>query len=384
MTANQIYSIINEVAQQSFGSKAISVVDLTSLIAMGDTVLSSSSNKEEFLNTLVDRIGKTIIGTRNYSPQTQNLIIDEMQFGAVIQKTYVEPFDANENTSHDVTDGTDVNLFIVAKPSVTQKLFSVKDTWQFEVTVPDYQMNTAFTSSESMASFINSIYVTLENSLNISLENMVNMTIANFLAEKIADSKATTPTGVNAINLLSEYNTTFSPSTTLTVAKALQDKDFLRFATTQIKLIMSRLQRMSELYNMEGYKRFTPKDKMHVLMLTDFVASVNAYLESDTYHNELVALPNYNEVSYWQGLGTDGEFTNTSAINIETSNGVALNYTGILGVIFDEDAMGVMVQRRNALSDHSNKYEVTHTWQRCDYGYFNDLSENGVVFFIED
>jgi hypothetical protein len=47
-TVNQIYTLINEVAKQTFGESAVTVTDTSTLVALGDKVLSSDVDTDKF------------------------------------------------------------------------------------------------------------------------------------------------------------------------------------------------------------------------------------------------------------------------------------------------------------------------------------------------
>lgn len=378
---NQIYNIVNDVAKQAWGENAIQAVDLTGVIAMGNKILSSDADKELFMNTLVNRIGKTIISTRPYSGFGRNIIKDTMEYGSVIQKIYIEPFEAEVNESWNIAKGTEVVQGVVTPPEVKQYLFEVKDVYQFTVTIPDYQINTAFTNESTLSAFISAVFVSMETSITLSIDNMINMCIANFIGEKIHYDAQPDNSGVHAVNLLGLYNSAYGLD--LTPEDAIKNQDFLRFAGQQIKIHMKRMESMSTLYNTEQLKRHTPSDYMNVYLLTDYASANATYLESDTFNRELVELPGYTEIPYWQGQGENASFTDVSTINVTTSNGHSVNKPYVIGFIFDREALGVFFNRRKATSFYSPRQEITQYFEKLDMGYFNDLSENGVVFYLE-
>ena len=381
MQVKQIYSIINSAAQQAFGATAVEAQDLTGLIAMGDTVLSSATTKDAFLNVLVDRIAKTIIQSKVYSGKTRKVLMDTFTYGAAIQKTYTEPEEASKNDAWDIKEGDPLGPGTIHLPTVQVKIFENHDTWKYTVCIPDYQMDTAFTSESEMASFITSIYNSIETSMNLALENMVNLCMANFIAEKI-DYQTNEGEGVQAVNLLDAYNTL--TNTGLTVDKCLMDADFLKFAGKEIKRYIDKFENISQIYNTEGYKRFTPKEDMNVLFLSDYAAANATYLESDTYHKELVALPGYDTVNYWQGLGKTGSFADVSTVDLTTSSGKTVKQSGVIGFVFDRDALGVMFDKKKTTSYVDPDKDVTKIWNKATMGYFNDLSENAIVFYIAE
>ena len=378
-TVNQIFNIVNDVAKQTFGEKAISVVDTSTLVALGDAVLKSDENTENFTNTLVDRIGKTVFSTRAYTTDNaEGMVREPFEYGCILQKIYVDLPDAKENNSWEIGKGNYTPTFApVIKPTLKQKLFNKQTTWEIDVTIPDFMLRTAFTSATEMAVLIDAIFTSMENMMQIALENNKNLTRANFIASKLHSNK---PCG--AINLLHLYNTLTSQ--TLTVDACMRDLGFLKWSTQQINLWAKRLSKMSTLFNDEGYKRFTPQSDLIVNVLQDYDSAINSYLQSDTYHNEMTKIASsYSTVPYWQGSGLNYTFEDTSKIDVKIDETTTITETGIIAVLYDRDAMGVTITERRGTTQRNNKDEYTDYFNKATYGYFNDLSENGIVFYVK-
>lgn len=376
---NQIYSIVNSVASQSMGSAAISAVDASSFIALGNSVLSSQNNTDAYLNTLVDRIGKTIFSVRAYQATDRDIVREPFEYGCILQKIYVDMPEARVNNSWNIgSNGYTPEFAPVIKPTVKQKLFNAISTWEVAVTIPDEILKTAFTSETAMAVFIDAIFTAMENMMQLAMENNINITRAAFIARKLNANNT-----CGAINLLANYNHLTAGS--LTVATCLRDLGFLKYASQQIKLWTDRMVKMSTLFNDEqGYKRDTPKDLQVLDVLADFATSLDIYLQASTYHDDLVKMPYYNVVPYWQGSGEGYAFDDTSAVNIKIDANTTVNKSGVLAVLFDHDAMGVTIKDRRATTERNNHDEYTNYYNKANIGYFNDMSENGIVFYIED
>ena len=378
-TVNQIFNIVNDVAKQTFGEKAISVVDTSTLVALGDAVLKSDENTENFTNTLVDRIGRTVFSTRAYTTDNaEGMVREPFEYGCILQKIYVDLPDAKENNSWEIGKGNYTPTFApVIKPTLKQKLFNKQTTWEIDVTIPDFMLRTAFTSATEMAVLIDAIFTSMENMMQIALENNKNLTRANFIASKLHSNK---PCG--AINLLHLYNTLTSQ--TLTVDACMRDLGFLKWSTQQINLWAKRLSKMSTLFNDEGYKRFTPQSDLIVNVLQDYDSAINSYLQSDTYHNEMTKIASsYSTVPYWQGSGLNYTFEDTSKIDVKIDEITTITESGIIAVLYDRDAMGVTITERRGTTQRNNKDEYTDYFNKATYGYFNDLSENGIVFYVK-
>lgn len=378
---NQVYEVVNNIAKVAWGENAIQAVDLTGIIAMGDKIISSSTDTDAFMNALVNRIGRTIISNRKYDGAIKAIRREIFEYGSIMQKIYISPFEAAENKSWSkINAGDAIDLGVISPPDAKQYLFEVKDVYQFNVTLPDYQINTAFTSAENVGAFISAIYVAMDTSIEYAVENLTNAAICNFIAEKIHYQKQEDAVGVHAIDVLALYNEAFELN--LTPEQAIINADFLKFHGRLLKTYIDRMTRISTLYNTSQLKRHTPKDKMQIFILSDYASANETYLESDTFHDELVKLPGYTPVPYWLGSGTGASFEEVSTVNVTTSAGNAVEQKYVTAVIMDYEAVGIMFNRRETKSFYAANQEVTQLYEKMDYGYFNDLSENGIVFYL--
>lgn len=377
-TVAQIYSIINDVSKQAFGEKAVAVVDSGSFVSLGDKVLSSSTDKELFTNTLVDRIGNTVFSVRQYEGKANGMVRHPFEYGCILQKIYIDLPEAKQNNAWEIgkVDYTP-SYAPVIKPTVKQKLFDKIATWELDVTIPDFMLRTAFTNETAMATFIDAIFVAMSNMMEVALEQNANMIRANAIARKLSSVKPCAK-----INLLTQYNTLTNAG--LTVASAMRDTNFLKWASMQIDLWTKRFSNMNSVFNEEGYRRHTPKSEIVLDVLQDFASSVNSFLQSDTYHNEVTALPRYNEVAYWQGAGEAFDFDSVSSINVKLTDQLTVNEKGIVAIAYDYEAMGVTIKERRSTTERNNKDEYTNYYEKANIGSFVDLSEQIIVFYLKE
>lgn len=402
MQETQIFSIVNSAMAQARGVNAVAVTDTSDLVSLGKTMFQEGW-QNDFLSALTDVIGKTIIVNRPYSARVKGIIKDYFTFGAVLRKLDVEPLEAegdqswtwNKTADPDgiggTNDGYQAGIFIIKKPTVTQTLYVNMSVWDFEVTVPDVQLRSAFHSAEEMAAFVDVIMTALNNSITESVDAVARLVYATFAAIRIAETFGTGATGTLAINLLDEYNNKFHLSPPLTADEALGNTDFIKYATNVINLTSKRMQDMSVLYNSQGKKRFTPKENQVLTLNSDFVTAYESYLQADTYHNEMVKLGEYEEVNFWQGSGTAyGDNTDinvlTPAFSIasEAAAEHEVAATGVIGMLTDDRTLGVTVYDRYSAVERDNLKRIAQYKEAANIGFYIDRGENGVVFFIAD
>lgn len=380
-TVNQIYQLVNDSFAEAMGGATMTAKDTGSLVSMGDVVMSSEVNIEQFYKALVDRIGRTAIAIREYTPKDRSVKRDELDWGIVYQKISYKRHDAVANGSWEFSAQADP-FDIEPQTEVVQKLYSKIATWSYEDSVPDYQLYTAFTSPERMGAFISGIYINMRNALAVADENLSNLAVDTYMAGALAGTNA-----AQKRNLLTEYNATLaSTDTPLTVATAMTNPAFIRFCTVQMSNTIANMRKMSQIFNASGIDRFTPEDKLVVEVLQQFASASKAYLQSDTYHKDLVALPRYEEVVYWQAPGKSFAFADVSSINITNAEigATAVSQSGIIAFVHDYDAVASIVRRRRDHSIYNPRAERYNVMLKADAGYMVDMSENGVVFFIAD
>lgn len=397
MEVKQIYTLINSVSGEVLGRTDIVTEDLTGIVDLGKEVFNQSA-VDNYVKSLVNHIGKVIFVNRPYAGKVPSVLMDAWEFGSVLEKISADVPEAEENDTWNLTDGQSYDQDVFHKPTVTAKFFNSKVTFEVPVSITERQVKESFSNAAQLNGFISMIYAAVEKSMTIKADALIMRTINNMIAETVlADAKAFGATAAGdmagadlssastarCVNLLKLYNDKTGASTKLTAAKAITDPDFIRFASYVMGTYADRLQSISTVFNVGGKERFTPKDMLHVVLLSDFAKAAQTYLYSDTFNRGDVLLPQAETVPFWQGSGQNYEFARTGNINIKESGGKAVEISGVLGVMFDRDALGVCNLDRRVTTNYNAKAEFFNNYYKFDAGYFNDTNENFVVFFIE-
>lgn len=384
MEMKQIYEIINTVSQEVLGETALVQEDLGNIVDVGTAVFDNNSF-DKFVRSLVDHIGRVVFVDRVYRGRVPSIVRNGWEYGAVLEKLACKLPEAQENETWELQSGTsyDPNVFIA--PVVTAHFYNKKVTFEIQISIVERQFRSAFSSGSQAASFIAMIFNAIENSMTIKLDALIMRTICNMIGETVYDdfgaNAITGGSGVKAVNVLYLYNQTVAEADALTAANCMQSPAFLRFASNLMKMYKDRLAVESTLFNIDGEPRFTPADRLHFVVLSEFAAGVESYLQSDTFHDEMVALPEYESVPFWQGSGTGYAFTDTGKVYVTTASNHAETVTGVLGVMFDSDAAAVCNMDRRTTSQYNAKGEFTNNFFKMDCQYLNSLQENFVVFF---
>lgn len=370
MNTNQIYALVNSVSAQALGSSAIDAVDAQGLVSLGDTILSSQTNTEAFLNTLVQRIGRTILSYRRYTNKLSDLVVDDFTMGAILQKIKVSMPAAETDPAYSLTNGQSVDHYVVAKPVVHQKLFVTRTPYAFHVTVQRETLREAFLSETALGSFISVIFGEVQNKIELALEDLGRTAIANYMAEIANTSRE--------IKLVTNYNENAATGSTVTAANAMFDNAFLRYAVAQMQLYSKRFTDMSTLYNDGTETRHTPKEDQRLRILSEFATMLETVVDYAAFHDEYVKVKGYTEINYWQSAQDPDEIMINRA-----SDGTETELANIIGILHDRDALGMYKKDTDVLTTPVNAAGMYYnTYWHEKQLWFNDLSENAVIFTL--
>lgn len=384
MQVSQIFKIVNDALKQTDGKLPLLNEDLSNIIDVGNSIFNANSF-DNYVKKLVDRIGKVVFVIRPYSGLAPSIYMDSVIWGSVTQKISSAVPEAVENESYELVNGATYDPNQVNLPDVYVKFFSKYVTFEVDRTITEKQLRSAFTGVAELDGFISMIFNEISKAFTIAIDNLIMRTINSAIADTLykdynSGTEFTGASHTRAVNLLYLYNQRYS--TTLTAAQAVTTPEFVRFASYYMALYSDRLSRVSTLFNVGETQKFTPKEEQHFILLSEFARSADVFLQSDVYHNELTAITKYEVVPYWQGSGDDYAFDSTSAINVISGSGNTITASGILGVMFDRYALGVTNIEQWVNTQYNAKADFINYFYKYKAGYFNDLNENFVVFFV--
>lgn len=366
MTTDQIYSLVNQVSAQALGQQALTANDAASLVSLGNVVLNSTSNTEAFLNTLAQRIGRTIMSFRQYRNRLRDMVLNDFEYGAILQKIAVQMPEAKPDPSYSLVNGASIDQWEVSKPEAVQNLFAKRTPYMFFITIQEETLREAFLSESGMASFIGIVMGEVRNAIEIALENLGRTTIANYIAE------------VDGTARMIDLSTAFTAAGYASAA-SLQNPEFLRFAIQTINNTIDMLQESTVLFNDGTKPRFTPKKDMRIKLSSNFIRAAETVTEYAAFNRQFIETAGvYDRMTFWQAAQTP------DAINVKrASDGTATNVTGLIGVIYDRDALGIYQQRERIATTPVNARGLYYNqfWHERQL-WFNDLSENFVAFKI--
>lgn len=380
MKVTQLKDIVNTVTSEVLGKENVISEDLSNLVDVGNEIIDTD-NVDNYVKKLIDRIGKVIFVNRLYAGGVPSVLMDSWEFGSIVEKISADMPEADENDSWKLENGQEYSQDTFYQPTVSAKFFNSKVTFDVKLSFTTQQVKESFASVNELNAFLSMLETGVKNSMTVKLDSLIMRTINNMTAQTLYKGQA-----MQKVNLLTAYNTETDQK--LTADKALLNKDFLKFASLIIKKYQARITKMSTLFNQGEKARFTNINDLHTVLLSDFADSAEVYLMSDTYHNDTVSLPQHETVPYWQGSGKTYSFSDVSSIKVKINDGTKtakdVSQTGIVGVMFDTNALGVSNLNQRTTTAYNARAEFYTNFYKMDAGYFNDLNENFVVFYIAD
>ena len=388
MQVSQIYAILNDVMLEVTGQNVadegepaayILQEDLSNIVDMGKLVYDNTYWKDNYVKSLINRIGREVFVDRVYEGYAPSVLRDAWEYGSIMSKTRCKIFDAKANPSWNLTAGQTVNQFEFNPPDVTQKFYNSKTAWQIDCSFTDVQLRESFTSAAAMNRFISMIENRIQTSMTIYIDSLIMRTINNFIAEKLYANNG-------VVNVLAEFNATQESS--ITAADAVSNKEFYRYLAYRTDLDIERFRAPSANFNIDSDANvtFTPREYAHFVLLSNFATGMKVYLQSDTYHDNLVTLGSFETVPFWQAQGDAYQLATTSRIDVKlaSDNTHTIDRNYIIGILFDRDALGVLNDNRRVTTSYNANGEYWNNFYKVDTSYFNDLAENAIIYVLGD
>lgn len=385
-TFTDISEIMYSVFEQAVGEAEIDQIDFSDIASLGDYIINSTQDgsNDVIFKALIDRIGKTVIANRLYNGRYSFMAVDPFTYGYILQKIHVSCFVPRESGKYYNGNQPDGDIYAVFNPVINVSLFANSKTWEFAVTITKEQIKSAFTDAKTLTAFINGIYTAMDTSVAKALEDNASATFATWIGEHLAAQaaadQAETPK-VLAINLIQAYHD--ETGTTITPARAWYDADFLRFCTSKFIDVKRMMTNLSIMFNDKGYEKHTPVENNNFVIIGKFADNIKRYMQSDVFNKELVDMPSYTEVDYWQGTGKTGDLESRTTISAKLPSGATIDKSNIIGAMFDDYAVGTTLYERDTVSITNPHRHRTNHFEQCMCGNFIDMSENGVVFYLE-
>lgn len=374
MKVSQIHELLNATTKGLLGETTVLEEDLSNIVDIGNEIFDADK-VDNYVQKLVNRIGKTVFVNRKYNGNVPSIFMDSWEFGSVMQKVTAELPEAEVNESWKLEDKAEYKTDIFYQPEVSAKFYNSKVTFEIPMSFTEIQVKESFTSAGEMNGFLSMLTTAIDNSMTIKMNSLIMKTINNMTAEILAVDDSN-----QSINLADGFD---NETKGLTLETAFTDKDFIRHVAHKLNVYKDRLTNISTLFNGGGKDRFTPRDQLRTVVLSEFASASDVYLNSDVHHNEMTEFTGIETVPFWQGSGTDYSLGETTKINVKASSGATVEQDGIIAVMFDAHSVGVANTDNRVTTNYNPKAEFYTNYYKFDASYFNDLNENFVVFYVD-
>lgn len=386
MKVVQVYEILKTITSEILGESVVVNEDLSNVVDVGKAFENLENGYDNYVRRLHDVVGRMVFVNRIKPSRIPSVTRDGWEYGAILEKIRIEMPDAEINESWTLEDRQSYDPNVFYSPKISAKFFNKRVTFEIPMSFTEIQIKSSFNSATQLNAFYSAIETAIVNAMTKNLDELTMRTINNFIAETVysefPNGGYSNSSGVRAVNLLYLYNQT--QTTPLSVDKALETPEFIRFASYYMGLTADRLAEWSTLFNVGGTEKFTPADRRSFVLLSEFKRRAGAYLydANGQFNTDDIILPESETVTFWQGTGTGYDFDATANINVITANNHTVDIDGVIGFMFDRDALGVCNENRRVKTDINNKGEFWTERHKFDAGYFNDFDENAVVFFV--
>ena len=380
MKAKQIATILTEMYHETTGESAVVQEDLSGVIDGGMTLAElgatlTAGGVDNYVKSLIDRIGKVIFrDTPVYNRIVPSIAVDGFEYGSVLEKIRCEVPDYEENKAWALVKGQTYDPFVFNPPTAEVVFYNNKEVFEIDISITEKQVKESFNSAMEMSRFFAIIENRILFKMHLASDMLAKRILNRLMAEKLT-------TDNNVVKLLTLYNT--ANGTDLTAEKAIVNADFLKFANQQIMLYSDYIANPSMLYNNAGYVTVTPKDRQKLVVLSQYERNSEVFMQSDTYHDELVKLQGFETIPYWQGTGNNSSMPLSEISKINVKDGtteVTGNY--IIACLFDKNACALYNKVLETTSQYNAKGRFTNYFHQFEASTMYDASENCVVFTL--
>lgn len=414
LTVQDCHNLMNSLVKQATGQQSITVIDSSSFVSAGETVLATGN--ENVINSLSLIIGRTLVAVRPY--KAKFLLINALNSGVYsnrIRKISYYSKDAQPsgmyntqlytNLKEGYTNGQNVvaenptstkSMWEQNQPIALEMNFAGSDTWDDSLTIYEKQLQVAFESEANFSQFMSGIMTEKSNDMESQKEAFNRMCVLNEIG-MIYDMAEDRP--MSCVNLTKEYNTKYGTSYTSAELRTTYSESFLKFFVACVKNISNYLEERSSNYHLSPTKtvngttykllRHTPKNRQKMFLYEPLFIEAKANVLPSIFNPEYLDIKNYEPVNYWQSIDDRSSVKITPAIYDKVSgeqkkgNEVDLDY--VVGLLFDEDAMMIDYQFDGS---YSTPLEARKVYRNIFWHYtknaINDPTENAVLFYMKD
>ena len=388
------YQLINAISAQSVGATGLTATDTSSFVKVAEAIMQTGL--ESTMNAIGYVLGRTIFSIRPYKSKLASLERDPERFGMITRKiTYLMSGASksnNWNTQIDGTqleDGASVDPFVINAPKAVQLCIPGAETLQTDYTIFKNQLRVAFSNESEFIRFWETISLHVMNMIEKQKESKSRVVLANFIAGKYEMENGQQ----GCRDLVYDFNVAFNTSYTREQLLTTYATDFWKFVAAEIKNDSERLSDMTcyhheHLDGMAPIVRHTPKDRQKLVVYGPAFNAEKAYVFSTIFNPQYLDISATEEVTHWQAKDYPASINITPSVfngsTGEANAGDPVSIPYVLGVLFDEEALGIMPKFDSAGSIYNPYGEYTNMVWHWLYKSYCDYTENGIVYVLGD
>lgn len=388
LSYEQISTVLNDLTREVTGADPIGVVDAGNFASVATKLLKTGT--DPLLGAISQMVGRTIFSVRPYNRKLSGIQVNNQRWGYITRKLAVADKDFENDVSFSMADGGNYSHWYVNMPNVLQLNYYGQNAFEKSVSIFKNQLDGAFASRESFGSFISMVMQNASDMIEQSRESMARMTLGNFITGKIQGANG-------VVHLITEYNTEMGNSPALTWAQIKADADeydkFIKWMYAKVATVSDMMTERTTLYQMQvagkPITRHTPVNRQKFYMISEFLNAMKARVLAGTYNDDLLRYADVESLNFWQNPSDPYSIFMSPAYLDETDGSILTHtataaYNNIVGVIFDEDALGLTVMDEWTQNTGMNaKYGYDTTYFHFLVRFWNDFTEKGVVFVLD-
>ena len=368
----QISTLLNDaIVPNMLGEDTTIAEDLSNVVELGTAIDDLTGDEvQNFAKNLLVGVARNVFDTRKYRSETYGLMNDSREYGGVIQRVKAKLLDTVDSHIWTLENGVDYFDGKYHGIETDVKVYSKDSAFKIPNSIPSEMFKQYFTTADGVRSFISLIENTVDNTLTLNLNGLARTTLQQ-LASTIADTRS--------INLLTIYNT--NAGTTLTADEALHNASFLRWSAQQIVRLRNLTRDYNEKYNDGTIPTFTPSEDLRVTLLDEFASALMFNMESDTFHNDLVSVGEYNTINFWQNASTDllPSLSETAEIKTVVGEGEPTTITNVVGMIYDRYTAGLTARLDKVTATYIGAEDFTNYYHHVANSRFIDTRNTAIL-----
>ena len=384
LTFEQLSTVLNSIVEQATGESVLTPTDESSFVTVAQ--LGLKAGYDPLMSAISQVLSRTIFSIRPYNRKFKGIQVSEQRFGAITRKLQIVDDDWKDDVKFELVDGQSIDHYTVNKPDVLQTNFYGANVFMDYITIFTEQLDNAFSGSAQFGEFISMIMTNMSNRIEQAHENLARATIANFVTGKIRASD-------NVIHLLTEYNAKTGLSlTSTTLYQPSNFPAFVKWLNARVETLAGLMENRDSIYhiNVTGktVMRHTPKKMQKIYLLNEFLAEIKSMALSGIYNDGYLKIADVEGVDYWQSIQSPMSVNATpvylQADGTLTSPLSPVSETDLLGVMFDEEALGYTVIKHTVATTPLNRAGLYYNmyWHFTDR-FWNDFTENGIILLLD-